>query len=163
MSTDIKTEATEAIQPVKRGSGRPPKVKSPLDIKVTRETRVPMGGFRDILSVANKDPNYHYTWPLDLSENGTQIARFLQAGYEFVRSEEQAIIGEASVYQTENIGSVYRVPGGGGYYHYLMKIPMEFYEDDKRRHSEVVDRSERALTGKFSEEGFYGSMNMERN
>jgi len=159
----IETEATEAEQPVKRGRGRPPKRKTPLDNKVTRETRVPMGGFRDILTVQNKDPNYHYALPLDLDENGSQIARFIQAGYEFVRPEEGAMVGEASVYTTENLGSVHRIPAGGGYFHYLMKLPMEFYEDDLKADASKVDRTEQALKGLTEKEGFYGSFNMERN
>lgn len=160
MSTE--TEATEATQPVKRGRGRPP-LKTGPQSKVTRETRVPLGGFRDILTVTNKDPNYHYTWPLDLDEKGTQIARLLQAGYEFVRPEEGVMVGEASVYRTDNVGSVHRVPGGGGYFHYLMRIPMEWHEDDKRRQAERVDRTEQALKGQIEKDGFYGSFNMDRN
>ena len=44
-----------------------------------------------------------------------------------------------------------------------MKLPMEFYEDDKRRDAERVNKTEQALKGQIDREGFYGSFDMERN
>lgn len=145
---------TDIEQPVKRGRGRPRKDEQYKNT-VTRATRTPLGGFRNILTVENKDPNYHYAWPVDTSDRGQEIAKCLSAGYDFVRPEEKAVIGESSVFKTDNVGSIIRVPAGQGEFHYLMKIPNEFYEDDQLRSQEKVDRTEEALVGN-DRKGFYG-------
>ena len=158
------TEAEQALPEKKRGRGRPRKVDIEAEKnRVTKETRVPLGGFRNILTVENKDPNYHYFWAIDETEGGTAIARAQQAGYEFVRPEEGVVVGEASVFKTENVGSIIRVPAGGGMFHYLMKMPMAFYEDDQRRHNERVDQTESALKNQGKNNpGFYGGVNITR-
>lgn len=151
---------TEVEEPVKRGRGRPKKVR-PEDVKISREERVPLGGFRDILTLKNTDPNYHYYWALDLSEDGSQIARCRQAGYVFVRPEEEITYGEASVFKTSDLGSVLRVPAGGGLNHYLMKIPMDFFEEDQARHAKRVDMTEQSLKDQGANtEGFYGGVSI---
>lgn len=152
-------EATTEVAP-KRGRGRPRK-EQPGDIKLSREERVPLGGFRDILTLRNTDPNYHYFWALDLSEDGSQIARCLQAGYVFVRPEEKVTYGEASVYTTQGLGSVLRVPAGGGLNHYLMKLPMEFHKEDQERNANRINMTEQSLKEQGTgTEGFYGGVSI---
>ncbi len=157
MSDKIATEVKETEQPVQRG--RPRKV-NPSEREVTRETRVPLGGFAGPLSIQNKDPNYRYYWELDSEVDGTKIERRLQAGYVFCRPEENLVIGKTSVYKTENVGSIIRVPAGKGDYHYLMRIPVEWYEDDQRRNSERVKLTEESLHEQSKKDGFYGSLSI---
>ena len=160
--SEVKTEATtEVEQPVKRGRGRPRKVRPEEEAakqEAQRPPRVPLGGFRDILTLQNTDPNYHYHWALDMSEKGTQIARCMQAGYEFVRPEEGVVVGEASVFKTEGVGSVLRVPGGGGMFHYLLKLPIEFFKEDMDRHQERVDMTEQSIKNQGKNDSFYGDV-----
>ena len=152
-------DATTEVAP-KRGRGRPRK-EQPGDIKLSREERVPLGGFRDILTLRNTDPNYHYYWGIDESEDGSQIARCLQAGYVMVRPEEKVTYGEASVYKSNGLGSVIRVSAGGGLYHYLMKLPMEFHLDDQRRNAERVNQTEQSLKNQGGDtSGFYGDVSI---
>ena len=151
----VEATTAEAVPEEKRGRGRPRKVR-PEDVLLTREERVPLGGFRDILTLKNTDPNYHYHWPLDSAENGTQITRYLQAGYVFVRPEEGVIAGESAVYSTKDLGNVMRVPAGNGDFHFLMKLPMAYYEEDMRLQAEKVNLTEQSL--KDSKSGFYGGL-----
>ncbi len=150
-------EIEEAGKPKKRNKGgRPPKKRYDRDVRITRETRIPLGGFRDKLTVTNKDPNFHYFWELDLGERGTKIARALQAGYVFVKAEEEPQVGEAAIYVAEGLGNIIRVAAGGGYYHYLLKIPKEWYKEDQDRIQERVNQTEQSMMGKPPQENFYG-------
>jgi hypothetical protein len=155
--------AEQALREVvpKKKSGRP-RVSRPGDIKVTRETRLPLGGFRNILTLENTNPNFHYFWAVDDTELGTEITRLRYAGYEFVRQNERVLVGEAQVYQTEDVGSLIRVPAGGGKYHYLMRIPLEWYEQDQAREAAKVDESELSIKGPQAGEGNYGSVKISR-
>jgi len=148
MSDDIAVEVTETEQPKKK-LGRPPGTgKKILETRVvTRETRVPLGGFSGPLTLQNKDPNYFYYWPLDASEGGPEIERLIQAGYVFCTPEENLVPGNTSVYSTTTgVGSIIRVPAGNdNKYHYLMKIPLEWHKDDQKRHFDRVDKTEEAL------------------
>lgn len=136
----------EETQQPKRGKGRPSKY-GRYRINVNRKNRVPVGGFRSILTVEGKDPDFHYYWEIDSSETGPNIMKRLRAGYEFVREEENVIVGEASVFQSEAVGSVYRVPNGDGRYLFLMRIPMEWYKEDMEAIQQQVDQREEALYG----------------
>lgn len=154
-------EVKETESPTKRKPGRPRKP-NPGERSVTRDTRTPVGGFAGPLSLENKDPNYRYFWEIDSSEDGSKIERRLQAGYVFCRNDEGLVVGETSVYKTENVGSIIRVPAGQGHYHYLMKIPKEWHEDDQKRHDKRVDTIENSLKSKSREEGFYGDLSINR-
>lgn len=128
--------------------------------RVTRGTRVPLGGFAGPLSLndQSKDPEMHYHWALDDSEDGSKIERLLQAGYEFCSPDEKLVAGNTSVYSTVSKGSVVRVPAGNGKYHYLMKLPQEWFEDDQLRIQERVDATEGSLKDQSRKEGFYGEL-----
>ena len=160
MSELIATEVTETEQP-KRGRGRPPKIKTEEN-GVTRATRTPMGGFNGPLDIVEekKDPNYRYYWELDENEIGSNIERRLQAGYVFCLSNEGLVQGGTSVYKVKDIGSIIRVPAGQGRYHYLMKIPLEWHEDDMKANARRVAATEQALNSKASEEGYYGKLSI---
>ena len=118
-----------ADKPKNKG-GRPRKYVAKTG--VTRETRDTIDGVRDKLSVEGKDPNFHYFFALDTDEHGTELFRLQRAGYTFVQSDE-VVVGQADVYKSHDVGSIVRVPAGrDGRYHYLMKIPMDWYLDDQR-------------------------------
>lgn len=125
--------------------------------------RVPVSGFRDILTVLGKDPDYEYRWVKDGDERGQRIWRFQQAAYDFVRDDDVEGIGADYVYKSEDLGSIIRVPAGKnepGQYLYLMKIPKEFYDEDQAEKEEQVKRKEQ-LTVREREPGMddgqYGS------
>jgi hypothetical protein len=119
--------------------------------------RVPVSGFRDILTVHGKDPDYEYRWVKDGSESGQRIWRYQQAAYQFVLADELEGVGQNFVYQTEDLGSLVRVPSGKGEYHYLMKISKEFYDEDQADKEKELRKLEENQARSDPGEGQYGS------
>lgn len=108
-----------------------------------RPKRVPVSGFRDLLTIDGKDPDFEYRWVSDKSDKGTRIQRFLRGGYVLVRSDEVDDPGEDRVYKTQDKGSLVAVPdGGSGNWLFAMKIQKEFYDEDQKAKEEVVDELE---------------------
>jgi len=163
MSKDTQKDLNIKVQVVgeKNKGGRPRKHVAKSG--VTRETRVSIAGMRDLLTVHGKDPRYHYYWELDSDENGSRIRARRLAGYEFVQADEVSI-GQASVYKSYNVGTIVRVPTGGDYL-YLMKIPMEWHEDDLRAQEEENLKQEQkieAITNSVRADGGYGKVELSR-
>ena len=147
---------------LKRKVGRPSKADAEEKMAKMREARLPLGGMRSILAIEGEDPNYHYHWAVDDNENGNQIKRLVAAGYEFVSHTEGIRVGEAQVFRTEGLGSLLRVPAGDGRYHFLMRIPNEFYEDDQKRNAEQVNMTEQSITQARGSDGEYGTVKINR-
>jgi len=116
---------------------------------VTRETRVPIDGARDILTIENKDPRYHYHWEYCDNENGYRIQKLRRAGYEFVQANRQETVGQPHVYSSANFGSIIRIPSGAEGYVYLMRIPKEWREDDL----EALEQKNKSLEQSLSTVG----------
>jgi hypothetical protein len=94
----------------------------------------------------------------DVSENGQRIHRFLMGGWEFAPKENLSI-GSEMVFTSENVGSIVRVPGGRGEYLYLMRIPKEWFEEDRAAKADTILETERKVTRKRQrddEDGDYG-------
>lgn len=151
----------DAKQPKKRGAGRPPK-EGRYRLNVKRDTRIAVGGYRDILTLENTDPDYHYYWELDSSETGPTIHRRLLAGYSFVQDDEGVLVGQASVFKSEAVGSILRVPNGDGRYLYLLKIPMEWYEEDREAIEQRINETEDAIRGPQLEGGYSAGISIGR-
>lgn len=151
MSDVIDKKVTETTKAVK--------VKSEKK-RVDRGTRVPLGGFTGPLALnkESRDPDMHYSWALDDSEDGSKIERRLQAGYEFCSPDENLVAGNGSVYKSVQSGSIIRVPAGHGSYHYLMKIPQEWYEDDAAQAQKRVDATEASLHEQSKKDNFFGEL-----
>jgi hypothetical protein len=123
--------------------------------------RIPISGHRDILTVENKNPDFHYHWFSDKSDTGNRIQRAKLAGYEFVKSEEVSV-GDAMVYKSANVGSIVRVPDGrSGNYLYLMKLPMEWREEDLQSRNDITNKTETQIS-RAREEGQYGDVKISR-
>lgn len=107
--------------------------------RVSRETRMPVSGPRDILTVTKKDPNYVYRW---VKDQPGRMQRFLDAGYETVVHETQ--VGQRTVDSGSRLGSaVTRLDGA--YMLVLMRIPIEWYNEDQDAKQRQVDAMEQAL------------------
>lgn len=115
-----------------------------------RPQRVPVSGYRDKLSVYNKDPGYYYKWVYDSAEGGGRILQYKRAGFEFARPDEH-VVGQDMVFASNADGSVIRNPEPGGGFLYLMRQPMEFREEDLALHHDTVDLRE----GQIKEPGAY--------
>ena len=119
-----------------------PEVKKEEAVQIerkTRPTRIPVSGPRDILTVTNKDPNYHYRWVKDLPG---RIQRFLDGGYEFVNHDAQ--VGQRTVDASSRLGSaVTRLDGMNTLV--LMRIPLEWYNEDQESKQRELDSLEDAM------------------
>lgn len=123
--------------------------------------RVPVSGSRDILTVDNKDPDYHYRWVVaGENENGIRLQKFIRGGYEFV-SADDVEVGDDSVYKSSNVGSIVRIPSGDGMYSYLMRIKREWYEEDRANSQKKIDDVEKSIyrtRNQEEDDGQYGSI-----
>lgn len=121
--------------------------------------RVPINGFRDILTVEGKDPAFHYCWVYDESESGARIFQYHNAGYEFANADDHRV-GASFVHKLDSLGSIIRTSAGvntGGYL-YLMRIPRELYEEDQRAIQKQVSDLEASMANPSSDEGQYGML-----
>lgn len=138
-------------------------------------TRVPVSGQRDIMSVFNKDKNFHYRWVVDLDERGSRILKFERAGYHFspIETEDQRlVVGEDAVYRSRKEDrdvSIIRLPTGGGHFSYLMRIKKEWYNEDQEAKQLPIDEMEAQITGDLTPDGQskkdlgqYGSVSIKR-
>lgn len=107
--------------------------------RVSRESRVPVSGPRDILTVTNKDPNYQYRWVKDMPG---RVQRFLDAGYSIVVHETQ--VGQRTVDTGSRLGSaVTRLDGPQTLV--LMRISKEWYNEDQDAKQRELDALEDSL------------------
>lgn len=132
-----------------RTTGRPKAHTSRVEGSDGRADRVPVSGNRDILTVRGKDPNYVYRWVSDVSEDGSRIWKFKQAGYTHVEVSEIKGVGQDRVKKVEGLGSIVCQPTGGSNYSFLMKIRKEFYEEDQARKAEDLDAIEQEMADRF--------------
>lgn len=163
MAKNIKGEKAQLLKadgtPKKSLGGRPRKrVVNTID----RSKRVPLTGTRDILSVYGKDPYYGYYFFLDSSESGQDIFMAKRAGWDFVQSNEVEV-GETSVFKSENVGTIIRVPSRDGRFLFLMKKPQHEIDEDKADEMyHKVDSYEQQIldpqSGAHNIDGAYGNV-----
>lgn len=149
-----------------RKRGRPAKNQSRVDTSARPRQRIPVHGSRDILTIlSGKDPGHVYRFVKDVNEDGARIMRFRNAGYEFVRSDEENLqIGQNHVYKSSENGSIIVVKEGVGNL-YLMKIKKEWYEEDQAAKEAALKDTERMITRKRNEDtddGMYGQPKLSR-
>lgn len=152
----------------KKQSGSPATNQSRVAGTKSRPTRVPVSGNRDILTVMGKDNDYKYRWVKDINESGQRIFKFRQAGYEFVDATTAAQygIGSDSVYDASDLGSLIRKPAGDGTHLYLMRIPMEFFEEDQATKQQDIKKTENQIMRERNpdspvDDGQYGNVKFE--
>lgn len=116
----------------------------------TNETKTPVRtrrtrayGPRDILAVANQDPNYVYRWVSDDPSRPGRVERLKEIGYEVVTGDVE--VGDKAVDRNTKVGSAVTRVGGGGVTLVLMRIPKEWFDEDQAAKQEKVDAQERAM------------------
>lgn len=95
---------------------------------------------RNRVSYSNMDPNYMYRL---VNDKDGRIEKLQRIGYELVRFDEH--IGDYRVAEGSRLGSAVSKPVGNGTTGYLMKIPKEFYDEDRKAKDAVVSRTEQAM------------------
>ncbi len=122
-----------------------------------RVRRAPVDGGRDILAVANQDPNYVYRW---VNDKDGRVQRLLERGYEVVNQDVE--VGQAKVDRGTTVGTVVTKAVGGGVTAVLMRIPREYYDEDQAYKAEQNDAMEAAMRSKAHQAGDYGSVTITR-
>ena len=145
---------------IKRGRGRPRKEESRA---VDRPKRVPVDDYSGPLHIHNPNPDYRYYWFLDSAIDGFKLFNAQRKGWEFVTTDDGLAISQSFVYKTDNVGSVYRVPGNmkTGEYQYLMKMHVDLYEQYKDLKQAKIDRKEDGMFRADEKEGQYGKARYE--
>jgi hypothetical protein len=120
-----------------------------------RPTRTPVSGPRDVLTVADKDPNYVYRW---VNDTVGRIDRYLAGGYEFVQQAGE--IGQKTVDRASRLGSVVTRSVGGTVTGVLMRIPREWYDEDQEAKQDQIDSLEDSMRQEAMQDR-YGSLTIE--
>lgn len=122
--------------------------------RTERRKRVPVSGARNILTVANKDPNYVYRWVLDIPG---RMDIFKDAGYEVVIDKPE--VGDPTVDRHSQLGSAVTLVRGVSTL-VLMRIPREWYNEDQQAKQEEIDALEETM--RHPEAADYGSVQLTR-
>lgn len=145
---------------VKKTRGRPSNKKASVAAK--RPTRIPMSGSRLRMELPEdeKDPAYFYKW---IGDNATgQLHRAKQAGFEHVTKDEFPSYGMIDVDSASSPDSIISMPGGDKITMYLMKQPIEFYNEDKAEMDALTDAREADMKKNLNSgmNGTYGKVDI---
>lgn len=122
---------------------------------VRNETRTPVSGNRDILTVHGKEEGYVYRWVLD---QGNRVGKFKRGGWEVVTHDVE--VGDARAGTPSALGSTVEAVGGTDRKLLLMRISDLYYKEDQDSKEAGLRAIEESM-GK-SQEGGYGSVNITR-
>jgi len=114
--------------------------------RTKRRERVPFGTHKAKLSFKNKDPNYHYHV---VTDKGGRLSDAQEGGYEFV-VDEQALganeVGRGASLDSRVVANTGTNEDGSPERGYLMRIPIDLYEEDQKAKQHNVNTKERAIT-----------------
>lgn len=118
-----------------------------------RPGRVPINGYRDILSVGGQEAGFHYAWIRD-----DLTPRFEASGYEFVT--HAVTVGDRKVNSASQIGTNVSIAGGNGRTLYLMRVLQEYYDEDMENYNAEIDSKETVMFAQLNskEDGRYGKV-----
>lgn len=129
-------------------------------VKKQRPNRVPVAESRNVLTVeGNIDRNaFVPRWVNDVDD---RIARFVNAGYEFVKNDG-ITVGDTTVdFNRQTDTSIVRKGVGGGKVAYLMAIPKEFYDEDQAKKQAKLDELEDTMLQAVNAENSYGKVTIQ--
>lgn len=123
-----------------------------------RRARTPINGYRDKLSVKGQEAGFHYCWVTD--EN---VDEFLESDYDFVTHD--VIVGTKRVNAGSGIGGHISLPGGNGVTLFLMRVPVEYHQEDMDHYHGNIDESEESMKQALNskDDGRYGKVEVEVN
>lgn len=117
-----------------------------------RKKRVPINGYRNVLSLEGQEPGWHYAFIRD-----DLVPRFESADYQFVTHD--VVIGDRLINAASQVGSHISIPGGNGRVLYLMRQREEDYNEDMAAYHQQIDDDELAMFGNLTKEvGRYGTV-----
>ena len=125
-----------------------------------RPQRIPMSGLRKRMhiDVEDQDPNFHYAW---INDQVDLISRAKRAGFEHVTIAEMPQWGTApDVDSASPASSLVSIKVNATTTAYLMKQPMEYYEEDRAAINALVDAREADMKKSLNsgQNGTYGKV-----
>jgi hypothetical protein len=136
-------------------------------VKTERKRKSAFTGLNQKLGVYGTDPAYKYHWFNDIAG---RISQAQQTGYDFVMKDEVELsMSGIAVNANEDLGgriSTFVDKGdansNGGFRAYLMKIPLEYFEEDQKAMQDKINQVERdmithnGVAGGLSNKDTYG-------
>lgn len=107
--------------------------------------RIPLGGLKQRLQIADKDPAFHYRW---INDKAHRIRDALMAGYQPVLSTGDEYNPEEDDHQSTDQwikSKVSRTESGDPLIAYLFKIKKEWYDEDQAAKRQAVDTTEQEI------------------
>jgi hypothetical protein len=123
-----------------------------------KEKRVPINGNRNHFSDEGLDTkNFHYCWVNDIiNQQDDNIYTYLRAGYEFVLTDDKGNYITDPDRGSSMTGLKKSKPVGAGRTAFLMRVPIEIYNQDlEEYHAEIDNREVETIR---RNEGQYGSV-----
>lgn len=118
-----------------------------------RPNRKPVG-FRNRLTVYDKDPSREYRWVNTTMDGGSRVSVMEEAGYR--KERKSKVRAENGRVDATALGEYETVPGGAGDTLILMSIQKDWYDEDQVAKQKRVDELDNAQ--KRIPEGFYGKI-----
>lgn len=110
--------------------------------------RKPFGGFSKKMEVYGELPGYVLYW---INDDGPRIPQLLQYGFEFVTRNDGVIVASGGIDQNNDPGDKIRFAVGQNgpvpMYGYLMKLPVEFAQQDQDAKNERNEAIMNAIRG----------------
>ena len=119
------------------------------------QKRSGLGG-RDILTVQDlpDTDKFHYHW---INDVGDRLYQRYKEGYDFVE-KGGLTAGDITVESARGTDSLLKKGVGGGVTAYLMKIPMELYEEYSAEQRAINARVDEEIRGSGNQPGVYGDV-----
>ena len=119
------------------------------------QKRSGLGG-RDVLSLdgINDQDQFHYHWVNDV---GDRLYQRFKEGYDFVEKGGKSA-GDITVESARGTDSLMKKGVGRGVTSYLMKIPMDLYEEYQSEKRQKVAESVEEIRGSGKQSGVYGEV-----
>lgn len=111
-----------------------------------RPERQPISGIKNLLNVTGIRPGFHACWV-----NEPNVPAYEAAGYAFV--ENDVSFGATHVQQANPHGARYAKNVGLGMIAYLMEIPQEYYDADRKREADEISLMEASIKRNAQAEG----------
>jgi hypothetical protein len=138
--------------------GRPAKK---VTTRKERPQRIPMSGSRKRMHIEEEDtdPNFHYAWINDAKD---LLYRAKRAGYENVTIEEMPQWGVGDVDSADPASSLVSMKINADTTAYLMKLPMEYYLEDRAAMDALVNAREADMKKELNsgQNGTYGNVDI---
>ena len=119
-----------------------------------RPQRAPLGK-RDRLSIKNKEEGFVYRIVNDVDD---RVEMLRGVGYEVCTTEQVGAIGNKRVDNTSSLGSAAHFSVGQGTKAVVMRIPVDWYQEDQRTKQAEIDAVEATMKQDARAAADYGKL-----